>query len=119
FLYWGEVGPDANNDSLNLGPKGYDEINQAQHAGNYGWPYFVANNRAYHTRDYTSNTTGVVFDSLKPINESPNNTGLRELPPSQPAMIYYPYSTSEEFPTLGTGSRNAMAGPIYYSKDHP
>lgn len=119
FLYWGEVGPDANNDSLNLGPKGYDEINQAQHAGNYGWPYFVANNRAYHTRDYTSNTAGVAFDSLKPINESPNNTGLRELPPSQPAMIYYPYSTSEEFPALGTGSRNAMAGPIYYSKDYP
>ena len=117
YLYWGEVGPDANNDSLNLGPKGHDEINQAQGAGNFGWPHFVADNKAYHIRDYVANTTGAVFDSLKPINESPNNTGLRELPPAQPAMIYYPYSTSEEFPALGTGGRNAMAGPIYYSED--
>lgn len=117
FLYWGEIGPDANNDSLNLGPKGYDEINQAQHAGNFGWPYLIADNQAYHTRDFEKETTGTVFDSLKPINDSPNNTGLRELPPAQPAMVYYPYATSEEFPALGTGSRNAMAGPIYYSED--
>ena len=119
FLYWGEVGPDANNDSLNLGPKGYDEINQAQQAGNFGWPHFIADNQAYHTRDFAGNTTGPVFDSLKPINESSNNKGLRELPPAQPAMIYYPYGTSEVFPALGTGSRNAMAGPIYYSEDYP
>jgi len=119
FLYWGEVGPDGNNDSLNLGPRGYDEINQAQKAGNFGWPYLIANNEAYHARDYVANTTGAAYDSLKPINESPNNTGLRELPPSQPAMIYYPYAVSEEFPNLGTGSRNAMAGPIYYSDDYP
>ncbi len=118
FLYWGEVGPDANNDSLNLGPKGYDEVNQAQHAGNFGWPYIIADNQAYHTRDYIAETTGAVFDSLKPINTSPNNTGLSELPPSQPAMIYYPYATSDEFPALGSGSRNAMAGPVYYSKDY-
>ncbi|MEX0290282.1 MAG: ThuA domain-containing protein [Flavobacteriaceae bacterium] len=118
FLYWGEIGPDANNDSLNMGPRGYDEINQAQRAGNYGWPYFVANNQAYHTRDYGANTTGSAYDSLKPINESPNNTGLRELPPSQAAMIYYPYAASEVFPALGTGGRNAMAGPIYYKEDY-
>ncbi|HAI38129.1 MAG TPA: hypothetical protein DCM40_08410, partial [Maribacter sp.] len=52
FLYWGEIGPDANGDSLNLGPKGYDEINQAQSAGNFGWPYLIADNQPYHTRDY-------------------------------------------------------------------
>ena len=26
-----------------LGPRGYDEINQARAAGNFGWPYFIAN----------------------------------------------------------------------------
>src|SRR5256885_14651820 len=26
FLYWGEVGPDANVDSVGRGPRGYDEI---------------------------------------------------------------------------------------------
>ena len=31
FLYWGEVGPDANNDSMETrGPRGYDEFNQAR-----------------------------------------------------------------------------------------
>lgn len=119
FLYWGEVGPDGNNDSLNLGPRGYDEINQAQQAGNFGWPYLIADNQAYHTRDYSTEKTGAAFDSLQPINESPNNTGLREIPASQPAMIYYPYASSEEFPALGTGSRNAMAGPVYHSEDYP
>jgi len=118
FLYWGEIGPDASTDSVNLGPRGHDEINQAQKAGNFGWPHFVADNKAYHTRDFAANTTGAVFDSLKPINESPNNTGLQELPPAQPAMIYYPYATSEEFPAVGTGGRSAMAGPVYYSEDH-
>ncbi|MBC7416830.1 MAG: PQQ-dependent sugar dehydrogenase, partial [Pedobacter sp.] len=38
YLYWGEVGPDANsNDSLR-GPMGYDEVNQARKAGNFDWP---------------------------------------------------------------------------------
>ncbi|MDH3697577.1 MAG: ThuA domain-containing protein, partial [Flavobacteriaceae bacterium] len=117
YLYWGEVGPDANADSLNVGPKGYDEINQAREAGNFGWPHYIANNKPYNTRDFTAQTTGPIFDSVQPINQSANNTGLRELPPVQPAMIYYPYSNSEEFPGLGTGGRNAMAGPIYYSED--
>ena len=39
YLYWGEVGPDANKDSV-WGPKGYDEFNQAKEAGFFGWPYF-------------------------------------------------------------------------------
>ena len=119
FLYWGEIGPDGNNDSLNLGPKGYDEINQAQKAGNFGWPYLIADNQAYHSRDYIESTSGAVFDSLAPINDSPNNTGIRELPPAQPAMIYYPYAASDKFTALGSGARNAMAGPIYYNEDYP
>ena len=48
FLYWGEVGPDANNDSLETrGPRGYDEVNQARKAGYFGWPLFVGNNYPY------------------------------------------------------------------------
>jgi glucose/arabinose dehydrogenase len=39
WLFWGEVGPDADNASPN-GPKGLDEINLTKQAGNYGWPYF-------------------------------------------------------------------------------
>ena len=46
FVYWGEVGPDAGADGPR-GPRGYDEINQAREAGNFGWPYFIANNFPY------------------------------------------------------------------------
>ena len=48
-----------------------------------------------------------------------NNTGLRELPPAQPAFIWYPYGPSHDFPEVGTGGRNAMAGPVYYTDLYP
>ncbi|MDF2159087.1 ThuA domain-containing protein [Algoriphagus sp. CAU 1675] len=120
FLYWGEVGPDARADSLSSrGPKGYDEVNQARKAGNFGWPYFVGNNYAYHEFDFETGTPGPAFDPAKPVNNSPYNTGLSELPPAQPAFIWYPYDISPEFPQVNTGGRNAMAGPVYYSDMYP
>ena len=120
FLYWGEVGPDANNDSLDTrGPKGYDEINQARKAGNFGWPYFVGNNYPYHEYNYETGASGAAFDPLKPLNHSRNNTGLTELPPAQPAFIWYPYGESKDFPQVGTGGRTAMAGPVYYTDLYP
>jgi cytochrome c len=120
FLYWGEVGPDAGNDSLSRrGPRGYDELNQARKAGYFGWPLFVGNNYPYHRFDYATGESGPVYDPLKPMNESRNNTGLRELPPVSPAFIWYPYAASPDFPEVGTGGRNAMAGPIYYPEFYP
>lgn len=119
-LYWGEVGPDANNDSLaTRGPRGYDEVNQARTAGNFGWPLFVGNNYAYREFDYETGESGALFDAEKPINDSRNNTGLVELPPAQPAFIWYPYAVSPDFPQVGTGGRNAMAGPVYYTDMFP
>lgn len=119
YLYWGEVGPDAGNDSLSTrGPRGYDEINQARKAGNFGWPYFVGNNYAYHEYNYTTGESGPEFNAERPINNSRNNTGIKELPPAQPAFIWYPYATYPEFPILGTGGRTAMAGPVYHAKDY-
>lgn len=119
-LYWGEVGPDAYNDSLNTrGPRGYDEINQARKSGFFGWPLFVGNNYAYHQFDYTTGAIGPVFDPKKPVNNSRNNTGLQELPPAQPAFIWYPYANSPDFPQVATGGRNAMAGPVYYTDLFP
>ncbi|MEO8764399.1 MAG: ThuA domain-containing protein [Ginsengibacter sp.] len=120
YLYWGEVGPDANNDSLGTrGPRGYDEINQARKAGYFGWPLFVGNNYPYHNYDYATGKSGPAFDPAHPVNESRNNTGLRELPPAQPAFIWYPYAPSPDFPEVGTGGRNAMAGPVYYTDMFP
>jgi glucose/arabinose dehydrogenase/cytochrome c551/c552 len=120
FLYWGEVGPDAALDSFDTrGPRGYDEVNQARKAGFFGWPLFVGNNYPYHEYDYTTGKSGEAFDPAKPINRSRNNTGLQELPPAQPAFIWYPYAASHDFPQVGTGGRNAMAGPVYYVGDYP
>lgn len=119
-LYWGEVGPDANNDSFDTrGPRGYDEVNQARKAGFFGWPLFVGDNYPYHVYDYSTGTTGPVFDPQHPRNESRNNTGLKDLPPAQPAFIWYPYAASNQFPQVGAGGRNAMAGPVYYTDLFP
>lgn len=114
FLYWGEVGPDATNDDPLRGPRGYDEVNQARKAGNFGWPFFIGNNYPYRAYDYTNGTNGEPFLSTGATNNSPNNTGLNTLPPAQPAFIWYPYGESKEFPQVGAGGRTAMAGPVYY-----
>lgn len=120
FLYWGEVGPDASDDSLDTrGPRGYDEVNQARKAGFFGWPLIIGNNYPYHTHDYTTGKNDVAFDPMKPMNVSRNNTGLQALPPAVPAFIWYPYAISKEFPSMGAGGRNAMAGPVYYVDDYP
>lgn len=116
FLYWGDVGPDATNDSGLRGPRGYDEINQARKAGFFGWPYFIGNNYPYKFFDYSNGQSGEVFNPDTPVNNSPNNTGLTQLPPAQPAYIWYPYGASKEFPQLGAGGRTAMAGPVYHTK---
>ena len=116
YLYWGEVGPDANNDDPLRGPKGYDEVNQARKAGNFGWPLIIANNQPYRAFDFTTGASGDFFNPEAPLNNSPNNTGLTTLPPAQPAYIWYSYGNSKEFPELGSGGRTAMAGPVYYAK---
>jgi cytochrome c len=114
FLYWGEIGPDANDDSLaTRGPRGYDEINQARVPGNHGWPLFVGDNYAYHRWDYSTGTTGPLYDAAAPINESRNSSGLRALPAARPAFIWYPYGESQDFPQVGKSGRTAMAGPVY------
>jgi glucose/arabinose dehydrogenase/cytochrome c551/c552 len=116
YLYWGEVGPDAAADSLDTrGPRGYDEVNQARKAGFFGWPLFIANNYPYRKYSYATGESGSSFDPQHPVNDSRNNTGIKELPAVAPPFIWYPYDASAEFPQVGTGGRNAMAGPVYYT----
>ncbi|MGK7391660.1 MAG: ThuA domain-containing protein [Candidatus Cyclobacteriaceae bacterium M2_1C_046] len=114
YLYWGDVGPDARATDSLRGPRGYDEINQTRSAGFHGWPYFVGDNYVYNDYNFGTKTSGETFDPDSPRNESPNNTGLKDLPPAKPAYIWYPYASSPEFPIVKDGGRNAMAGPVYH-----
>lgn len=114
WLWWGDVGPDALGPDPDRGPAGFDEFNVAKAAGNFGWPYFTADNRPFHLRDFAAQTNGPALDPQHPVNDSPNNTGRRELPPAQPAFLWYPPGPSSRWPEVGSGARSAMAGPVYH-----
>lgn len=114
WLFWGDVGPDALQTSPDRGAAGFDEYNVATRAGNFGWPYFIGDNRPYRKYNFETKQAGEVFDPAHPVNTSPNNTGIRDLPPAQPALIWYPPGPSARFPEMGSGARSAMAGPRYY-----
>ena len=117
YLYWGDVGPDAGNDGENRGPKGFDEINQAKNPGFWGWPYFRGNDKTYFDYNFKTKKPGPLFNPQNPINDSPNNTGLKELPPFQSSLIWYSYDESEEFPWVKTGGKTPMAGPVFYADE--
>ncbi len=80
-----------------LGPSTYENASQIDRAGNYGWPYCMGNGQAYRDRvadgsQRTTNAPGYVaggpasggtdgwYDCDNILNDSPNNTGLTELP---------------------------------------
>jgi cytochrome c len=134
WLYWGEPGPNANNDAATQGPRGYDVVGMAKGPGNYGWPYCRGNPTTipkpsgittpyfcYTEYNYSgSGTAGAMYkpDSLR--NTSPNNTGIVNLPPARPAQVWYPYSgsnaTGVNFPVFRVnteGGNAAMVGPVY------
>ena len=107
WVYWGDVGPGNGN--------GVDEFNQARGPGFFGWPLFTGYNDPYNLYYvYGEEDMGPYLDTAAPVNASPYNTGARELPPAQPAWIPYFYGTSEEFPELGAGGLNPMAGPVFH-----
>lgn len=118
WLFWGDVGPDALENNPTKGPRGHDEFNVALVAGNFGWPYFVGDNKAYKNYSFVLDSSTFSFDPNKPINVSVNNTGIKKLPPAIPAKIFYPYANSPEFSQVKNGGRNAMAGPVYYSDEY-
>lgn len=118
-LFYGDVGPDASKDSDQKGSQGYDEINRVTAAGNFGWPLVIGQNRPYNYFDYVNKKPGDRVDLTAPVNNSPNNTGAKILPPAQPAFIAYPYGISDEFPEMGTGGRTAIVADVYHAEDYP
>ncbi|PSL31174.1 PQQ-dependent sugar dehydrogenase [Dyadobacter jiangsuensis] len=118
FLYWGDVGPDTEVPGSE-GKMSYDEINQARKPGFFGYPYFLADNQVFPDYDFATKKEGPGKDPLRPVNDSPHNTGIRELPPAQPAFIWYGKGPSKKYPLVGKGGASAMAGPVYHSDRYP
>lgn len=118
-LFYGDIGPDAGEDSPIKGTRGYDEINRVTKAGNFGWPLFVGNNFAYKDYDYRTGKSEKYFNPLAPVNNSPRNTGAKVLPPAQPPLLWYPYGPSDQFPELGKGGRMALVADVYHMNDYP
>lgn len=115
-LVWGEIGPDARENDGTRGPLGYDEFNRTNTGGNFGWPYCIANNIPYNDYNFATSTSGGTFNCSDLTNDSPNNTGVQNIPAAQPAWLYYTYGETAERPEFGAGARSAMAGD-YFSFD--
>ncbi|MFF5992682.1 PQQ-dependent sugar dehydrogenase [Prauserella flavalba] len=113
-LYVADYSPDAAEADPARGPAGHGRWLMTREAGNYGWPYCVAPDMPYVDYDFATEQSGEPFDCAAPVNNSPHNTGLTELPPVEQPDVWYTYSESEEFPELGaTGGIGPMAGPAY------
>jgi cytochrome c len=120
WLYWGEVGPDGSKDDFDKrGPQSYDEFNQAKRPGNYGWPYFVGDNKAYRKYDFATQPVRRLSSTpTGPENHSPNSTGLTELPAYRqpPPLSGMPKGLSAQFPLMETGGNSAVGGPVFRAR---
>ncbi len=108
-----DYGPDNGQANPGRGPDGKVEWNRITKPGFYGWPYCTANNLAYNDYNFATGQSGPKFDCQNPVNDSPNNTGLTNLPPIVPADIWYGYGAQPEWPEMGSGGAAPMGGPVY------
>ncbi|GAA2695335.1 lectin [Streptomyces aculeolatus] len=113
-VYVGDYGPDAGTASDTRGPAGQVEFARITEAGNFGWPYCTGDNDAYRDYDFGSGASGDAFDCGAPVNNSPHNTGLTELPPAQAAWIPY---DGDSVPEFGNGSESPMGGPVFRQEE--
>ena len=112
-LYVGDYSPDARRPNLLRGPAGHGKWLVATEPGNYGWPYCATAEMPYRDYDFASGESGELFDCANPVNESPNNTGLTNLPAVTQPQVWYTYGQSAQFPGLEAGGIGPMAGPAY------
>jgi len=109
-----DYGPDAGQPNAARGPEGRVEWNVVE-PGNYGWPYCHGGG-VYVDFDFATGTSGSAFDCAAPVNASPNNTGMTNLPPVTDPEVWYGRQSfangGANVPDIGTGGA-PMAGPVY------
>ncbi|HKP95388.1 MAG TPA: PQQ-dependent sugar dehydrogenase [Fibrobacteria bacterium] len=105
WIYSGEVGPDGVDGPI----KSQDEINQIKEAGNFGWPYLTGDNQAY------SDMKGTKYSADNLVNNSKNNTGIKNLP--APVKSFFWTSNVSSWPITGitpkAGRRCIKVGGFY------
>ena len=80
-IYLADYSPDNPEPNPLRGPAGHGKWTVLREPGNYGWPYCATAELPYVDYDFATGQSGATFDCANPVNESPNNTGRRELPP--------------------------------------
>lgn len=113
-----DYGPDCSSpDSCgDFGPTGMVSWSLITEPGNYGWPMCHGDKRPYRDVDYTTDpwTFGELFDCDNPVNDSPRNTGLEQLPPVVENDLVYGYQMSTVPEVIPPGGALApMGGPFY------
>ena len=112
-VYLADYSPDANAPNPQRGPAGHGRWMAIDKPANYGWPYCVAPDMPYVDYNFATGTSGQPFTCAQPVNDSPNNTGLRNLPSAERAEVIYTYGPNARWPQLGTGGIGPMGGPAY------
>nr|WP_230686530.1 ThuA domain-containing protein [Catellatospora vulcania] len=110
-VYLGDYGPDAGTADPNRGPAGQVEIARVTAPGFYGWPYCSSFGDAYNEYTFPSGPSLPKYNCAGgPVNNSPNNTGITQLPPLKPAWVPYNGGTPAD---MGGGGMAPMGGPVY------
>ncbi len=115
WVLMGDYGPDAGATVAGRGPQGSVEFNTVTTPGNYGWPYCIRDNTPYNDFTFPSGPSGPLFNCAAPVNNSPNNTGLTNLPPAIGADAWMGYTEQDprHVPDLGGGGA-PTGGPRYH-----
>ncbi|MDT0265330.1 ThuA domain-containing protein [Streptomyces sp. DSM 44915] len=115
-LFVADYGPDAGAADPERGPDGRVEWNIVDEPGFYGWPYCVGENTPYIDHDFATGTSGAAFDCAAPVNDSPHNTGLTELPPAIPAELWMGQGTTNT-PEIGGSGAPMTSGAYQFDPD--
>jgi len=115
-LFVADYGPDAGQVSPTRGPDGRVEWNILDKPGFYGWPYCVGNNTPYNDFNFATGTAGATFNCAAPVNASPNNTGITQLPAAIPAAMWQGKSTTG-VPEIGGSGAPMTSGAYKFDPD--
>jgi cytochrome c len=104
-----DYGPDAGSSNPGRGPDGRVEWNIVDEPGFYGWPYCIGANTPYVDYNFASGQSGQPFNCASPVNNSPNNTGVSQLPPAIGAELWMGKS-STGVPEVGNSGAPTASG---------